>query len=87
MFNKFLSDPLELRELEGALGSLPRKKSPGHDCILNKHLIHGGAALNDLLLSLFNSVLKHTSVPEGWQTSIIIPIYKGKGKDKNDPSS
>jgi len=66
VFNKFLSDPLELKELEVALGSLPRKKSPGHDCILNEHLIHAGAAINDLLLSLFNSVLKHTSVPEGW---------------------
>ena len=45
VFNKFLSDPLELRELEWALGSLPRKKSPGHDCILYDHLIHGGAAI------------------------------------------
>jgi len=47
---------IELKELEGALGSLPRKKSAGHNCILNEHLTHGGAAINDLLLSLFNSV-------------------------------
>ena len=74
-------------ELERAVGSLPRKKSPGHDFILNEHLIHGGESVKKLLLLLFNSVAQNACVPDDWQTSIIIPIFKGKGKEKSDPSS
>jgi len=50
VLNQFLLNPLEVTELERAIGSLPCKKSPGHDCILNEHiLVYGGAALNNLL--------------------------------------
>jgi len=65
VLNQFLLNPFEVTELEGAIGSLPCKKNPGHVCILNKHILHGGAALNDLLLLLFNSVLKSACVPDG----------------------
>jgi len=54
---------------------------------LNEHLLNGGDSIKQMLLLLFNSVLQSAQVPDGWQTSIIIPIYKGKGKDKTDPSS
>ena len=86
-YNHFLVEPFELTELDRAIGTLPRKKSPGHDCILNEHIIHGGESNKQILLMLFNSVLRSTRVPDDWQTSIIIPIYKGKGKAKSDPSS
>jgi len=69
--------PFELTDLNRAIGPLPWKK-PGHDCILNEHIIQVGESTKQMLLMLFNSVL---------QTSHIIPIYKGKGKAKSDPSS
>jgi len=86
-YNHFLVEPFELTELDRAIGTLPRKKSPGHDCILNEHIIHGVESTKQILLILFNSDLRSTRVPDDWQTSIIIPIYKGKGKAKSDPSS
>ena len=33
VLNQFLLNPLEVTELEGAIGSLPCTKSPGHDCM------------------------------------------------------
>jgi len=74
-----------MHELERAVRSLPRKKSPGHDYILNEHLIHGGESVKRLLLLLFNSVAQNAYVQDDWQTSIIIPIYKGKDREKADP--
>jgi len=69
------------------MGHLPRNKSPGHDGILNEHLLNGGDSKKQMLLILFNSVLQSAQVPDGWQTSISIPIFKGKGEDKTDPST
>jgi len=57
-----------------AMGPLPRNKSPGHDGLLNEHLLNGGGSIKQMLLLLFNSVLQSAQVPDGWQTSIIIPI-------------
>jgi len=82
-------EPFELIDLDTTIGSLPRRKSPGHDCILNEHVIHGGESAKHMLLMLFNTVLQRTRVSDDWQMSIIIefPVYQGKGKDKSDPSS
>ena len=60
LFNRFLLDSFELRGLDRAIGSLPRKKSPGHDCILNEHIINVGDSAKCMLLVLFNSVLQNT---------------------------
>ena len=85
--NRLLMEPFDPTEIDKAIGSLSRRKSPGHDSILNEHIIYGGTAAKSLLLMLFNSVLRFSRVPDDWQTSIVVPIYKGKGKPKSDPSS
>ena len=36
---------------------------------------------------LFNSIFVHERIPVAWKTSVVIPIYKGKGKSKSDPNS
>ena len=66
---------------------LKRGKSPSHDLILNEHVIYGGDALYKSLTDLFNAILYHERIPDSWRESLIIPIYKGKGKDKSDPAS
>jgi len=39
------------------------------------------------LKALFNCVLNTETCPNDWKQSIIVPIYKGKGKRKDDPGS
>ena len=54
--------------------------------ILSEHIIHGGKTLYKSLSDLFDCVLDQEVIPEDWRESLIVPIYKGKGKDKNNPS-
>jgi len=85
--NSFLTDPFEMQELDKVIPSLSRQKSPGHDSLFNEHIIYCGRYVRLLILALLNSVIQHNRVPDDWQTTMIIPIYKGKGKDKTDPDS
>ena len=87
LHNSFLTDPFEMQELDKVIPSLSRQKSPGHDSLFNEHIIHCGRYVRLLILALFNLVIKHNRVPDDWQTSVITPIDKGKGKDKIDPAS
>ena len=52
-----------------------------------KHILCGGKPVVMASKALFNLVLDTESCPNDWEKSIIIPIYKGKGKRKDDPGS
>ena len=38
LHNSFLTDPFEMQELDKVIPSLSRRKSPGHDSLLNEHI-------------------------------------------------
>ena len=84
---KTLTRQFSIEEVEKAVHSLSKRKSPGHDGILNEHIIYAGHSVVKMLRILFNAMLKYEKVPTQWQTSILIPIYKGKGKSRSDPES
>ena len=50
-------------------------------------LLYGGKALHAAIRILFNKIIKNENIPTSWKTSLLIPIYKGSGKPKSDPSS
>ena len=72
-------------EVLSVIKSLKRNKALGHDMIQNEHIIYGGRKLAIALTELFNRILQTESIPDSWKHSIIVPLYKGKGKDKKDP--
>jgi len=45
-----------MQELDKVIPSLLRRKRPGHDSLLNKHIIHGGRYVRVLIWALSNSV-------------------------------
>ena len=55
--------------------------------IQNEHIIYGGQELVISMTELFNCILRTEIVPDIWKHSIIVPLYKGKGKDKTDPNN
>ena len=76
-----------MTEVISVIKNLKRNKAPGHDSIQKEHIIHGGRKLAIAPTQLFNRFLQTESSPDSWGRSIIIPLYKGKGKNKSDPNS
>jgi len=85
--NKGLINDVTVSEIRKATSTLKKQKAPGIDDICSEHILHGGAIATVAITTLFNSIIKHEYIPDAWKTSIIIPIYKGKGKSKNDPNN
>jgi len=79
--------PFTSEEISVVTKDLRKRKSPGHDGILYEHIIGARQPVNQALAALFSSILLFEKVPTSWQTSILIPVYKGKGKSKIDASS
>ena len=82
-----LVEPFTEREISRHIKSLHKRKSPGIDGIQNEHIVHAGEYFCSAVTFLFNTILRFEQIPKVWKTSIVIPIYKGKGKPKPDPNS
>jgi len=80
------SKPFTIQEVVLVTKLLPKGKSPGHNGSLYEHIIRVKQPIDMALAALFNSVL-YFEIPGQWKTSLLIPLYKRKGKDKSDPSS
>ena len=63
-----------------------RKLKPGrHDMLQAEHLKYGGPILHEWIRPICNSDLEH--VPDSLKMGIVIPVYKGGGKDPLDTNS
>ena len=78
-----LNTPIVVEELEGAIKKLKRGKSSGPDGIIPEHILFGGQNLRLWLINIFNAIINLESVPPCLTDAIIVPIYKGKGKNPN----
>jgi hypothetical protein len=72
-------------EMEIAIGKLKRCKSVGTDQILANLIRAGGEKLCSEIHKLICSIWNKEELPQKWEESIIVPIYK-KG-DKTDCNS
>lgn len=70
------------REVEKAIETLKKDKSPGPDNITNEFLIKTKDVIVEVLTRMFNDVIKTETIPEQWLTSTIILLHK-KG-EKSD---
>ena len=78
-----LDTPIVVEELEGVIKKLKRGKSSGPDGIIPEHILFGGQNLRLWLINIFNAIINLESVPPCLTDAIIVPIYKGKGKNPN----
>ena len=78
----FLSD-----EVNVALGKLKTGKAAGHDEVQAEHLKFGGPILRDWIVQICNAIIELEHIPDCLKTGIIVPIYKGGGKDPLDTNS
>jgi len=78
--------PITADEVSSACSNLPNKKAPGHDMIMYEHLKYGGTSLHLNLAILYNTILETNIIhiiPNAFKVGTLVPLYKGKGKDKH----
>ena len=73
------------KELENAGKNLRDGKSPGYDNITNEMIKALVEAYPELILKLFNGILKSGKSISSWEVGLIVPIHKDGSK--LDPSN
>ena len=78
----FLLDvPFTAKEVSGAVSRLKGKKAPGPDGVMAKHLKFGGEVFVIWLMRILNAVIELEAIPEVLKRGVVVPVYKGGGKD------
>ena len=85
--NITLDTPFALEEVEAAINRLKKDSSGGPDTLSPHHLRHAGSHLKEWLCKIFNSITDLEAIPASFKAGIVIPVYKGKGKDPLSPKS
>ena len=78
---KILDCDVTIEEIQGCIRSMKKGKACGPDRILSEHVIYGGDYLELWLKKIFNEIIRLEGIPPSFKDTIIIPIYKGKGRD------
>ena len=79
---EFLLDvPFTAEEVARAIARLKGRKAPGPDGLTAEQLKAGGEAVVIWLLRILNAVLELEVVPDVLKQGLIVPVYKGGGKD------
>ena len=76
-----LDTPFSSEEIDRVLHNLKPGKSAGYDLVQPEHLKYGGAALSLWIRQVVNAIIEFECVPESLELGIVIPLYKGGGKD------
>jgi len=82
---KPLVPQLSAFEIEMATEKLKRHKSPGTDQLPAELMKAGGRTIHSEIHNLMNCIWNKEELPEQWQESIIVAIYKKR--DKKDCSN
>ena len=68
-------------EVSRAVSKLKKKKAPGPDGLLAEHLKARGEAVVIWLMNILNATAELESVPTVLKRGVVVPVYKGGGKD------
>ena len=79
--DQILDTEITVEEIEKALHILKLGRSDGTDGLKSEHLLYGGYSLKLWLKTIFNAIIAHESIPPCLKEGVVVPIYKGKGKD------
>src|SRR6218665_3457109 len=67
-------------EVEAAVRSLKKRKSPGEDNITAEMIQAGEESSVEMMYTLFKRIFQEKSCPADWGKTIIVPIHKKKDK-------
>ena len=66
-------------EVRQAIQDLKVRKAAGPSSVTGEMIKAAGEQAVDWLTSICNRIVKEEAIPESWQMSELVPIYKGKG--------
>ena len=66
-------------EVRKAIQDLKVRKAAGLSGVTGEMIKAAGEQAVDWLTSIYNRTVKEEAIPESWQMSELVPIYKGKG--------
>ena len=67
---------LSIEESTEIMRALPTNRIASCDNITYEHINYGGEALLKTLLVLFNSIIEHETLPDGFKTGLTITLHK-----------
>ena len=76
-----LDVPFTVEEAEKVIKRLKRRKAPGPDSLLAEHLIEGGQSVVICLANILNAIIDLEAIPDYFKSGLVVPVYKGSGKD------
>jgi endonuclease/exonuclease/phosphatase family metal-dependent hydrolase len=79
--------PYSLDEISIVCDKLPVGKAPGIDCIYYEHVKYSGIHFRTCVVKLFNAILESTFIPNAFKVGLLIPLYKGHRKPKDNRDS
>lgn len=83
MSNPEINTDFTLEEVLKSIKDLSNNKSEGGDLIKNEYLKNCPKHVVNLIVELFNLILRTGLVPAEWGTGLIIPIFKKKGSPQD----
>jgi len=73
------ADFIRIAEVRAVLKTMKRHKARGLSGLVAEMIQAAGDTGTQWILDLCNGIVKEGSVPEDWKSSVVLPVYKGKG--------
>ena len=73
------ADCIRMDEVRAVLKKMKRHTAPGLSGLVAEMIHATGDIGIQWILDLCNGIVKEGSIPDDWKSSVVLPIYKGKG--------
>ena len=70
-------------EVREAIRKMKQGKAAGLSEVTTEMIVAGGRIAEEVILQLCQRVLDGKGIPDEWKTSVVVPIFKGKGDVMN----
>ena len=71
------------KEVREAIRKMKQGKAAGLSEVTTEMIVAGGRIAEEVMLQLYQRLLDGKGIPNEWKTSVVVPIFKGKGDVMN----
>ena len=76
-------EKVSLKEVREAIRKMKQGKAAGLSEVTTEMIVAGGRIAEEVMLQLCQRVLDGKGIPNEWKTSVVVPIFNGKGDVMN----